>query len=40
MSYNAIFAIAGALDLDVETQQMDIKTALLCENINKEAWIE
>ncbi|XP_044717375.1 reverse transcriptase (RNA-dependent DNA polymerase) domain-containing protein [Hirsutella rhossiliensis] len=38
MSYKAIFAIAAALDLELE--QMDVKTAFLYGNIDGEVYLE
>ena len=38
MSYKALFAIAAALDLDLE--QMDVKTAFLYSNIDEEVYME
>ena len=38
MSYKAIFAIAAALDWDLE--QMDVKTAFLYGNVEEEIWVE
>lgn len=38
MSYKAIFAIAVALDLEIES--LDMKTAFLYSNIDEEIYIE
>jgi len=38
MSYKALFAIAAALDLDIE--QMDVKTAFLYGDIDEEIYVE
>ena len=38
MSYKALFAIAAVLDLDLE--QMDVKTAFLYGNIDEEVYVE
>lgn len=38
MSYKAIFAIAAALDLEIE--QLDVKTALLYGKIDEEIYVE
>lgn len=38
MSYKALFAIAAALDLEIE--QMDVKTAFLYGNVEEEIFME
>ena len=38
MSYKAIFAIAAALDLEIE--QLDVRTAFLYGNIDKEIYVK
>ena len=38
MSYKALFAIAASLDLEIE--QMDVKTAFLYSTLDKEIFIE
>lgn len=38
MSYKALFAIASALDLEIE--QLDVRTAFLYRNINEEIFVE
>ena len=38
LSYKALFAIAAALDLDIE--QMDVKTAFLYGDIDEEVYVE
>ena len=38
MSYKALFAIAVALDLEIE--QMDVKTAFLYSNVQEDIFVE
>lgn len=38
MSYKALFAIAAALDYEIE--QMDVKTAFLYGNVEEEVYVE
>lgn len=38
MSYKALFAVAAALDLEIE--QMDVKTAFLYADIDYEIYVE
>jgi len=38
MSYKALFAIAAALDLEIE--QMDVKTAFLYSNVQEDIFVE
>jgi hypothetical protein len=38
MSYKALFAIAAAMDYEIE--QMDVKTAFLYSNMDEEVYVE